>query len=380
MRKMGGLLKRMPVTALAMIACTLAIAGMPLFSGFYSKDRILQSALQSTMTSFRGANAFALVALCSAAALTTFYMFRLIFMTFFGEWRGDKEHEAESAAPAPGHGAVLHAVQTKSLAPAHTARGHAHGTAHGHEGGHGTDAEHGGQDDHDHHHGPLALHQVHESPFPMAASLVALAFLGIFGGHFWLTGHPLGHETWFTNMVTEATLYPGIDLAEMNQRGVVVDAHTEHAAHPWALGLSLAVLAIGFSISFWIYYLRRLDPRRITNALGEIYETVAHKYYVDEFAHLTVIKGTTLLSKGQKWFDERIVDGAVLLVGRVGHGLGFFSAWIDTHIVDGLVNWVGNTTQACGYVVRLFQTGRIQQYVSFAVAGGLVAAVCLILL
>ena len=64
----------------------------------------------------------------------------------------------------------------------------------------------------------------------------------------------------------------------------------------------------------------------------------------------------------------------MLTVGRIGKGLGFFCAWIDKNIVDGTVNLVGNVTQAFGSVVRLFQTGRIQQYVSFAVAGGILVA------
>jgi NADH-quinone oxidoreductase subunit L len=356
MRKMGGLLKRMPVTAFAMIACTLAIAGMPLFSGFYSKDRILQSAIESTMTKLRGANLFAIFALGTAAALTTFYMFRLIFMTFFGEWRGAAEPEV---AGAHGHGA----------------HGAEHGHAHAHEAAHG----HGEDDPHGHGRG-MPLEKVHESPLPILISLVVLALFGIFAGNFWLAGDPLGEHPWFTRLVTEASLYPGIDLEAMNQSGLVVEAHTEHAAHPLALALSLLVLAIGLSVSFWIYYLRRIDPRRITTGLGEMYELVLHKYYIDELVDMTVIRATMWLSRAQKWIDEHIVDGLVLLVGRIGRALGFVSAWIDSHIVDGMVNWVGNTTQGFGSVVRLFQTGRIQQYVSFAVAGGLVAAVYLILL
>jgi NADH:ubiquinone oxidoreductase subunit 5 (subunit L)/multisubunit Na+/H+ antiporter MnhA subunit len=306
------------------------------------------------MTKLRGASFFAIFALGTAAALTTFYMFRLIFMTFFGEWRGAPEAAIAGAHASP-HG------------PAHGA-GHGHAEEHAHD--------HGGEDDaHGHGHG-MAFEKVHESPLP----IVVLALFGIFAGHFWLAGDPLGEHPWFTRLVTEASLYPGIDLEEMNQHGVVVTQHTEHAAHPLALGLSLLVLAIGLSVATWIYYLRRIDPRRITTALGELYEVVLHKYYIDELVDGSVIRATMWLSRAQKWIDERIVDGLVLLVGRIGRALGFVCAWIDTHIVDGMVNWVGNTTQGFGSVVRLFQTGRIQQYVSFAVAGGLVAAVYLILL
>jgi NADH-quinone oxidoreductase subunit L len=315
MRKMGGLRKKMPITAAAMIVCTLAIAGTPLFSGFYSKDRIIQSAIQSSMTAFRGANVFAIVALGLAACLTTFYMFRLIFMTFFGEPR---DHHVEEHA--------------------------------------------------------------HESPWPMTVSLIALGTLGIFGGHFWLTGDLLGHSPWFTRLVSTASLYPGIDLDRMNQLGVVVSEHTEHAAHPWAMGVSLTVLAVGLFLAAWIYLWKKVSPERITGRLGELYPAIVNKYYIDEFVNMTVIKGTMVLAAGQTWFDRNVIDGFVNLNGRIGKALGFLSAWFDRTFVDGAVNGAGALTHAFGSIARLFQTGRIQQYVSFAVAGGLLLAACMLLL
>jgi NADH-quinone oxidoreductase subunit L len=80
------------------------------------------------------------------------------------------------------------------------------------------------------------------------------------------------------------------------------------------------------------------------------------------------------LSRTQTWIDENIVDGLVLLIGRIHKALGFVCAWIDKNIVDGLVNLVARVTQVSGSVIRMLQTGRIQQYVSFAVAGGILLA------
>ena len=80
-----------------------------------------------------------------------------------------------------------------------------------------------------------------------------------------------------------------------------------------------------------------------------------------------------------RWVDETIVDGMVLLVGRINRHFGDISAWIDSKIVDGAVNGVGALTQTFGFIARLFQTGRIQQYASFAVAGGLAVAAWLLL-
>ncbi len=88
MRKMGGLKKRVPVTFLTMFAATLAIAGIPGFSGFFSKDEILWKSFSSSM----GSPVLWVVA-AAAAGITAFYMFRLVFLTFFGTSRMDPEVE-----------------------------------------------------------------------------------------------------------------------------------------------------------------------------------------------------------------------------------------------------------------------------------------------
>jgi NADH-quinone oxidoreductase subunit L len=88
----------------------------------------------------------------------------------------------------------------------------------------------------------------------------------------------------------------------------------------------------------------------------------------------SVIRGTMVLSRTQTWIDENIVDGLVILIGRMNKAFGFVCAWIDKNIVDGFVNLVASVTQVCSSVVRMLQTGRIQQYVSFAVAGGILLA------
>jgi NADH-quinone oxidoreductase subunit L len=327
MRKMGGLRKKMPLTFAAMLICTLAIAGTPLFSGFYSKDKILASAWEVVMGHGGWIGPFALVCLALAAMLTTFYMFRLIFMTFFGKPRDQHIYD-----------------------------------------------------------------HAHESPAPMVISLLALASLGLFGGKMWvLDGDVLGKQTWFESLVwhvdhetgeAEQFLYPGIDLTQMNvvsaaearARDPVHTAHIGHDAHTRALIVSLGVLLLGVLGAALLYLWRKIDPAWVTAKLGRVYTIVANKYYIDEMVNASVGRGTTALSRILTWIDENIVDGLVLLIGRIHKALGFACAWVDKHIVDGLVNLVASLTQVCGSVVRLFQTGRIQQYVSFAAAGGTLLA------
>ncbi|MCA8981571.1 MAG: NADH-quinone oxidoreductase subunit L, partial [Planctomycetes bacterium] len=333
MRKMGGLRKKMPLTFLAMLICTLAIAGVPLFAGFYSKDKIIQSAFMKMTHGglLDGVGLFAYAGLLIAAAMTAFYMFRLIFMTFFGEAR---DHHV-----------------------------------------------------HDH---------AHESPAPMVVSLLVLATLGMFGGKMWLRDFDLmgAKGTWFEGLTSEIDdghhghgsehegsvgeafsidrMYPGIAITEMNTYVGDSAEHFQeslHAGHTWAMRGSLAVALGGILLAVFIYLLKKADPAKIAAAFGEMYTTVANKYYVDEFVNATVIKLQMVLARTFKWIDENIVDGVVNGTGKLNRAFGFMWAWFDSTVVDGVVNGVGAVTNMTGSLVRLFQTGRIQQYASLAFGG-----------
>src|SRR5438874_2543115 len=119
MRKMGGLRKFMPKTHFTMLLATLAIAGVPLFAGFYSKDEILAGAYAfHPGIWFIGA---------FGAGLTAFYMFRLYFMTFWGEYRGQKVG-IESSEPAHGGHSLIPADVHLDDGDAHLDKGHGHHT------------------------------------------------------------------------------------------------------------------------------------------------------------------------------------------------------------------------------------------------------------
>ncbi len=433
MRIMGGVRKYMPVTFVCMLVCTAAIAGVPFFSGFYSKDMIILAGWAGVLDvrHFDGWKLYALLALALAAMLTAFYMFRLIFMTFFGEYRGNLERHMYSAALAAGgvegpnpnehaepvvaHAVAGHGEHGHGAEPAH---GHAHGHAHeapGH--GHATHGhghakahaapEHGhatpshahaapahahatalhaahGDDGHGHH----GAHVPHESPPTMLVALCVLAFLGVFGGHFWLAdpGHLLTFyksEPWFTQVATPTSMYGaevGAFAAEKISVGIL--DHTSdlgHAAHLRAVVLSLFVATVGIAGAWFLYVRRRDLPAVITERLGLAYTVVRRRYFVDEMVDVTFIQPTRKLCTVFRTIDERLIDGFVLLNGSLHRSLGFFWAWFDKTFVDGLVNWVGLVSQVFGAAVRLLQTGRIQQYAAFAVAGGLLAAAWLIL-
>ncbi len=408
MRLMGGLRKKMPITFACTLACTLAIAGVPLFSGFYSKDKIIQAGWVQVLdkAQFDGWSLYALIALCTAAALTAFYMFRLIFLTFFGEYRGNQAQHRFSAmlaregveGPDPnehaepvvahaehghgehghghdGHGHDEHAQHGHAHhAPAPAAHHVVHAETHGH-GGHAGHGEHGGH-----------AHEPHESPPVMTIALVILAFLGVFGGHFWLTapqtaltGHP-----WFEELVTVPSLY-GPEVSEWvapipaSAQAAEHQEHIVHQAHSLAVLVSTLIALFGIGLAVVLYLVRPEIPGRIVGALGQVYTAVRRKYFIDEAVDRAVLAPTWSITRTLKWIDENVVDGLVKTVGALNKVLGHLSALFDKVFIDGAVNAIAMASQVFGAAFRLLQTGRIQQYAAFAVGGAVLTAAWLIL-
>ena len=168
MRRMGGLKKYMPVTYTTMLIGTLAIAGIPPLAGFFSKDEILLNA-------FVGNKAVWVIAVVTAL-MTAFYMFRLMSLTFFGEYRGPAWAGAHHVAVS-GHAHTLDVREAVVHGSPHPADAGAHGQAHrpDHETTHGP-ADSAG---HGHGHGHGEWHGPHESPRAMTLPLMALAVVAV---------------------------------------------------------------------------------------------------------------------------------------------------------------------------------------------------------
>ena len=131
--------------------------------------------------------------------------------------------------------------------------------------------------------------------------------------------------------------------------------------------------------AFYLYQVRPDLPAKFMRKAGDIGLYVRRRYMIDEIVDVLVLKPSVKLAHFLKWIDEKIVDGTVLCVGKVNKVFGFVSAWIDRTFIDGAVNAVALVSQSFGSALRLFQTGRIQQYAAFAVGGGLLTAAWLIL-
>jgi NADH-quinone oxidoreductase subunit L len=263
MRFMGGLRKHIPLTAAAMTIGTLALTGFPLFAGYFSKDAIIESAYASVAhTGFAGSYAFVLLVV--AACFTSFYSWRLYFMTFEGKPRwGGHGHDA------------------------HAAHGHA---AHGHD-----DHAHAahGQDDHGHGHD----HTPHESPLTMLIPLALLA-LGAVAAGFAFKGVFIGegYEGFW-----KGSLFTG------------KDNHILHAMHEvpgWVIWSPFIAMAIGFAMALWFYVLRPDLPRRLAAANPVLYRFLLNKWYFDEIYDFLFVKPAMWLGKFLwKKGDGFVIDG-----------------------------------------------------------------------
>jgi NADH-quinone oxidoreductase subunit L len=377
MRRMGGLKKYLPVTYATMMIGTLAIAGIPPLSGFFSKDEIL-------FRSFLSYKVIWVIAVATAM-MTAFYMFRLMSMTFFGGYRGP-------AWEAAGHGhAAASSAKTTDVRVAathgapHPADPHAHGRAHeeDHEVTHGPAEPHGGPDADAHGgHGQGPWHGPHESPAPMTYPLIALAvgamvagFVGIpaaLGG-----GNAIEHflEPSFTAQevrtevgapATRASTGgdPGAQLQATQREGEHEPAE-EQASRGTELGLmgfSVLIAAAGILLARKFYVTDPDISERLATRWSAAHRTLLNKYYVDELYDATVISGTFAGGRGLWTFDRRVVDGAVNGTSWVTVISAWFSGLTDRAVVDGLVNLVGRTCEEGSFWFRKFQTGLVQNY------------------
>jgi NADH-quinone oxidoreductase subunit L len=369
MRRMGDLKKYLPVTFATMMIGTLAIAGIPPLSGFFSKDEILfRSFLSNKLI-------WSLAVL--TALMTAFYMFRLMSMTFFGSYRGP-------AWEAAGHGHAHGAAVAAAHGVKHPADAHAHGQAHraDHEVSHGPaephgdhgHAAHGGHDDHSGGHGHGPWHGPHESPKPMTYPLMALAVGAIVAGFVGIPaalggGNAIEHflEPSFvaSNAHHEPAAEHAAEPAAAGDHGAEAAHDAPHASRAVELGLmgfSVLIAAIGIGLAWRFYVTNPEISERLAAQFPGAHRLLSNKYYVDELYNATFIAGTMASGRGLWTFDRNVVDGAV----NGSSWVTVFGAWLsglaDRVVVDGAVNLVGWSTQESSYWFRRLQTGLVQNY------------------
>jgi NADH-quinone oxidoreductase subunit L len=284
-QEMGGLKKYMPITYAVFILAALSAAGVPGFSGFFSKDEIIWSAYAAHTT----VGKIVWLMGTAVAFFTPFYTFRLIFLTFHGTFRG-------------GH----------------------HAEAHGHSSGHGTghDSSHdSGHGAHGSHHGE---HHIHESPKIMTVPLMFLAVGAVAAG--WVGIPPiLGGGAHFAEFLKPVVGHP--------------EFHGTHAEEWTVMGISTTIALIGIALAAFLY-LRKSDlPERFSKAFKGLYTLLYNKYFIDELYDYTIVKPTMWIAKNilVAITDAKMIEG---IVNGVPGSIGKFSQSLRK-IQTGLVEHYG---------------------------------------
>jgi NADH-quinone oxidoreductase subunit L len=334
-RNMGGLKKYLPITYWTFVIGALAIAGVPLLSGFFSKDEILFE------TFYRGYQWLWIVGVATSL-LTAIYMWRLVHLTFHGPMR---------FAPAAVH--------------SHQSSVDSHGV-----------------------HGAHEVH-LHDAPPAMAIALIVLAIGSVVAGYVGIPHALGGHNNFSTFLepsfamtncgpkneppelagMTVGDCLPGTDVARASlQTGAPADAgvvaagqpiaegqppHTEAAAdeaHKNRVELSLmavssVVALLGIALATWLWLKRPDIPAAFATRFSGMHRLLLNKYYVDEVYDATIVQPIKIVSEEGLWRG------------------------MDARVVDGAVNGAGHLVAGSSAVLRLFQNGSVKAYAASTFAG-----------
>ncbi|HYD76901.1 NADH-quinone oxidoreductase subunit L [Ramlibacter sp.] len=255
-RWMGGLRKYMPITWITALLGSLALIGTPLFSGFYSKDSIIEAVHHSTLP---GAG-FAYFAVMAGVFVTAFYSFRMYFLVFHGKERFDQ-------------------------VPAH---------------------EHDAAEEPDPHHHQDEHHKPHESPWVVTVPLLMLAFPSVVIG--FLTIGPMLFGDFFKDaIVVDAARHPAMaELAKMWHGPVQMALHGFTTPVFW-------LAAAGVALAYYLYLVNTALPAKIAAAFRPIYTVLDNKYYMDWFNENVLARLTRGIGIGLwKGGDQGLIDGAVV--------------------------------------------------------------------
>ena len=331
MRNMGGLRHKMPITFVTMLIATLSISGVPfIFSGFWSKDAILGGVLGRAME-WNSVHHYILFGMALfAAGITAFYMFRLIFMTFFGEPRNQEMHEMAHESPRSMTVPLL-ILAALSLPVVNI----------------------------------LWFNETYVKPPPQphlhAPQHAYLSPDSNMGGK----GYTLSLFGVSEAVAAEEEGGHGTDVTHAD------DAHHGHGpAHTIAMVLSICVAGLGIFLSWLFYHRRTLSAESVATTFRPLYNLFWHKYYFDEFYDGVLVALTVWKARLLAQFDSSVVDGIVNGVGFVTRDvLAAFTGAFDNRVVDGIVNRVAQVTWAVGGRIRRIQTGAIQTYLFVVLAG-----------
>lgn len=316
MPRMGGLRKKMPITAYTMLIGVIAISGLSIvgaslwgeklaFSGYHSKDAIVATAL--AYMKLNPIHFLLFLMPLVTAGITAFYMFRMWFYTFAGTPRDQKVYD-----------------------------------------------------------------HCHESPWVMTVPLLILAFFAAFvafGGNEGTLYKMLSHSE-------PAHVEQGL-LAGATSQIALPSHHDVHESHHSA-GIYASIVAfLGLFVAWVLYGARMVDPGEIKNQLKGVHEFLEEKWQFDTLYDVMFFKPAHIVAGWCSAIDKFLFDE---IIHRLARGAIWISKWdrlFDELVIDGFVNTLGNTTQAIGQVLRRAQTGQLRQYIMF-IAMGVIALFVLV--
>lgn len=313
-RNMGGLRKYMPITWITSLLGSLALIGTPLFSGFYSKDSIIEAVHE---THIWGAG-FANFAVLAGVFVTAFYSFRMYFLVFHGEERFGKAH-------AHDHG--------------HDAHHGAHAAAHGEHDSdaHHEEESHGDSEDDHGHHGLAPGEKPHESPFVVWFPLVMLAIPSVLIGYFTIA--PMLHGDFFKGVITIGENHEAMKILGEEFHGPM--AMALHSLTSLPLWLAIA----GVATAYYCYMVNPRVPAWFYAKFKALHTLLDNKYYMDKFNQAVFAGGARVLGNGLWQVGDRtLIDGLVV------NGSAKVVAWFSS-------------------LTRLAQTGYIYHYAFVMILG-----------
>lgn len=332
MPQMGGLRKKLPYTFFAMLLCCFAIAGVPFFSGFVSKDRILGDALVLARTNA----VYIPVALLgfAGAFLTAFYMFRMLFLTFFGEPRDHHIYD---------HAHEEHLQWNSNI--------------------------------------PLLILSVFTLGLFYSGSFTGQGEVNLFGSKY----------EWFSTLIQKPTAeslhkfseykseelgsvdtrdkleLPKAEYGEKHEMSAEEEHHEHfvHQTHQMGAIMSIIIALSGIFLAYSMYIKKTVNPGWWTSTFAAWTRALKNKYYFDDLYVGKIIQRGLLpfndmLAKfDMNFYDRYVVDG-MATVNRVAYTI---ARWFDNTVIDsGMVDGTGWSVRGMNFVLRQVQSGKIQMY------------------
>jgi NADH-quinone oxidoreductase subunit L len=284
-RNMGGLRKYMPITWITSLLGSLALIGTPFFSGFYSKDSIIEAVHASNL----GFAPIAYWALVIGVFVTAFYSFRMYFLVFHGKERFGQPHHHD----------------------------HGHDDKHAHD----SDAHHEEEEDAHGHHGLAPGEKPHESPFVVWFPLVALAIPSVLIGY--LTIGPMLHGDFFKDVIFVGENHRAMEVLREEFHGAA--AMAIHGLQTMPFWMAFA----GVALAYYCYLVNPRVPAWFYAKFHAVHTLLDNKYYMDKFNDVVFSGGARVLGNGL-WNvgDKGLIDG--LVVNGSAKMVGWFSSVVRT--------------------------------------------------